>query len=203
MLCPTCPKRLTCTSPCDALLKDLKRIEKPFLREKLVSAKKMEKIEIAQAEVNHWRVKAEEEGPGLQARFYLLYEALKCLNQKQSICINLYYWEEATQREIAQVLGVTRQAVGQHMVSAHEEIKEFILIFSTIVTCLFAHNGEEAQRLRRECLGVWGALLTKEYLGVDIFTPCLQTEKIPKIPSKKDPEKANPIQVEQPILEAI
>jgi hypothetical protein len=52
---------------------------------------------------------------------------------------------------------ISRQAVGQHLEAAYEELRQFLTVFSTIVTCLFAHNGEEDILFRKECFGVWGA----------------------------------------------
>lgn len=131
MLCPTCPKRATCKSPCEALEKELARIERP-LKEVLVPEKKLTAISDSitakeffqtqfDAEEEHLIREREEERKRL---FKAVNDALEDLTPRQRECVKLRYWEDLAPEEIAMELGITRQGVLHHLELAQKKIKK-------------------------------------------------------------------------------
>lgn len=149
MLCPTCPKRSTCQSACPDLNRELRKYEKgPF--KGLRSPQGIGRLEEAQAEQRYYIEEypptrpSEEPGDlpieldsGLDPELKIdeLYSAMENLTEKQLQCIRLYYWEELTQNEIAEKLGITRQTVNQHLESAHARLRKEYLRDPFKTTC--------------------------------------------------------------------
>lgn len=133
MLCPNCPKRETCQTPCSDLERELARIEKP-LRETLKNPRQLQRISdsIAAAEFYQSRFSAEQmhenEEEAEEAR--KLYQALHCaleeLTPKQQECVRLRYWEDMSSIEIAETLGVARQVVQRRLDSAQHIIRKYL-----------------------------------------------------------------------------
>ena len=55
-----------------------------------------------------------------------LLDAMKELPEKYRICLYLYYYEEYSAREIAQVMGVSESAVGQYLARGRRKLRTII-----------------------------------------------------------------------------
>ncbi len=145
MLCPTCPKRMSCQSACPDLKMELKNIEAPMF-ENLKSPRQIENILIKQyrpgitdnsveEEVFEDRMNSETEKP-----LKTLDEALHSLAPGYLICIQMYYWDGLSPSQIARKLGISRQAVAQRLTSALSIIREQFLTLSLTPPCHFPYS---------------------------------------------------------------
>lgn len=145
MLCPTCPKRATCKSPCADLERELARIEKP-LREVLVPHKKLKLLSDAitteeyirsqyDAEQDYENREVEEERRKL---FQAVNLSLDELTLRQRDCVRLRYWEDKSPAEIAEILGISRQVVLRHLEASKKIIRKY-LTDPLKTGCNFAH----------------------------------------------------------------
>lgn len=55
-----------------------------------------------------------------------LLDAMKGLPEKYRICLYLYYYEEYSAREIAEIMGVSESAVGQYLSRGRRKLRTFI-----------------------------------------------------------------------------
>lgn len=132
MLCPTCPKRATCNSPCADLEKELARIEKP-LRETLKDPRELQKISdaIAAAEFckNNFdweqQFETEEEQRLISRRNLLVQDSLKELTPRQKEVVELFYWDGFTYSQIAEQLGISRQTVEEHLAASYPKLRKY------------------------------------------------------------------------------
>ena len=122
-----------CEAGFELFEKELAKIEKPC-REVLVSPGYLAKLaaNIAVADFFITQSTAEED---LQNRedekdiFFnrqALYESFESLTPRQLECLVLCFWDDLSHKQAAEVLGISRQAVGQHLEAAYTIIRKYM-----------------------------------------------------------------------------
>ncbi len=131
MFCLPCPKREYCQSTCDRLEAELVRIEKPLL-EDLKSPRTFERLSSRYAHDEYFEkirnsemeLERKEKVAERKKIFQELHQSFEYLTPRQMKCIQLFYWEGLTQRQIASQLGISQPTVAQHIQSAYTIIRK-------------------------------------------------------------------------------
>ncbi len=131
MFCLPCPRREYCQSTCDQLEAELARLEKPLL-EILKSPREFERLSSQFAHDEYFEkirnsereLEKKEKVAERKKIVQELHRSFEYLTPRQMECIQLFYREGLTQRQIASQLGISQPTVTQHLQSAYTIIRK-------------------------------------------------------------------------------